>query len=54
MNTLSGHLPDLEKSGEGLTAEDVERLAGKAMADDFYYRNGDEVGSGVSVTLQTE
>ncbi|WP_050980239.1 DUF1353 domain-containing protein [Sinorhizobium sojae] len=54
VNTLSGHLPDLEKSGEGLTAEDVERLAGKAMADDFYYRNGDEVGSGVSVTLQTE
>ncbi|MBB3372578.1 hypothetical protein FHT72_007119 [Rhizobium sp. BK077] len=52
--TLAGNLPELERAGEALMPEQVERLAAKAMADDFYYRNGAEVGADVSVTLHSD
>jgi hypothetical protein len=51
---LAGHLPELERVGEALTPEQVERLAARAMADDFYFRNGAEVGADLSVTLHSD
>ncbi|WP_373414929.1 hypothetical protein [Ensifer aridi] len=52
--TLAGHLPELERAGEALTPEEVERLAAKAMAGDFYFSNGAEVGADISATLHSD
>ena len=47
-------LPKLLAAGNDLKPEDVEALAAQEMAGDFYFRNGDEVGTSLDVTIRTE
>ncbi len=49
-NLLQEAMPVLESSGEDLDAATVEALAAEAMRDDFYFKNGDEVGTTMGVT----
>lgn len=51
---MAAALPTLEASGDALTPEQVEALANTAMATDFYYVNGDEIASGLSVQISVE
>lgn len=53
-NIMADSVPELEKAGDILTPEQVEAMAAKAMSDDFYFMNGDEVGSGLSVKVEVE
>ena len=53
-NAMAMAVPELIAKGNALTAAEVEALATKAMATDFYFKNSDEIGSGVTVTVGTE
>ncbi len=53
-NTMEKTLPELESLGDALTAERVEELANAAMAEDFYFLNEDEVGTGLEVNFNVE
>ena len=50
-NAMAKAVPELIAKGNGLAVADVETLAAKMMASDFYFSNGDEIGAGVSVTV---
>jgi Protein of unknown function (DUF1353) len=50
-NTMAKAVPELIAKGNGLTAVEVEALAAKTMESDFYFRNPDEIGTGVTVTV---
>lgn len=52
--TMVENLAQLEAAGDGLTADQVEAQAAKAMADDFYFENGDSVGTSLGLILQTQ
>lgn len=43
--TMERHVPALEAMGESLEPEDVEAEAVRAMAGDFFFMSGDEVGT---------
>ncbi|RWN27582.1 DUF1353 domain-containing protein [Mesorhizobium sp.] len=45
-------VPELEKQSATLTVEEVERQAAGAMAGDFYFVNGDEVGSELELEVK--
>jgi hypothetical protein len=51
---MEANLPALQAEGDALTPEQVEAIATRAMATDFYYRNGDEIGSGLSVQISVD
>lgn len=53
-NLLREHMPILESKGDDLSADEVEILAAKAMDDDFYFKNADEVGTTMGVTTDFE
>lgn len=53
-NTLREKLPALEKKGDTLTVEEVEAAAQAAMTGDFYFVNGDQVGTTIGVTIDFE
>jgi hypothetical protein len=53
-NTMAEKLPELEALGDTLTPEQVEAASAAAMSDDFYYKNGDDVGGNLSVTVGSE
>ncbi|MGO4405244.1 hypothetical protein AB4Z10_13410 [Bosea sp. RAF48] len=44
-NLMQQGVPTLLAKGNELTRADVEQLAVKLMAEDFYFKNGDEVGT---------
>jgi len=50
-NTMAKAVPELIAKGNGLTAPEVEALAAQMMGSDFYFQNGDEIGTGVTVTV---
>jgi len=50
-NAMATGVPELMAKGNSVAAKDVEALAERMMAADFYFRNGDEIGTGVSVTV---
>ncbi len=51
---LRNNAPLIEALGDTVTPEQIEALAAKAMADDFFFRNGDEVGSSLSISLEVK
>lgn len=51
-NMLESKMPELEALGDNLTPEQVEELAGKNMEADFYFKNGDEVGTTIGLNIQ--
>lgn len=53
-NTMEKTIPELESLGDALTAEKVEEFAKAAMAEDFYFLNEDEVGTGLEVNFNVE
>ncbi len=53
-NAMAQNLPELTAAGDALTPEEVEALAEQAMKDDFYFKNPDEVGTGLSLSLTLE
>jgi Protein of unknown function (DUF1353) len=50
-NTMAKAVPELIAKGNGLTAVEVEALAAKMMDSDFYFKNGDEIGAGVTIKV---
>ncbi|MCX7305889.1 MAG: DUF1353 domain-containing protein [Hyphomicrobiales bacterium] len=53
-NAMQQNLPELSAKGDALTEVEVEALAEKAMGNDFYFKNGDEVGTVFSLTLEAQ
>jgi hypothetical protein len=53
-NTLAANLPELEVKGDTLTPEEVEAMAAEAMADDFYFKHDDTIGTEMSIDLKIE
>ena len=53
-NAMTAAVPELIAKGNELKPADAEALAAKIMNADFYFKNGDEIGSGVSVSVATE
>lgn len=51
-NTLEEKTPELEALGDNLSAETVEKMANESMKGDFYFQNGDEVGTNLGLTVQ--
>lgn len=51
---MAENLPKLTPLGDALTPDQVEALAESAMLDDFFFRNGDEVGSSISIQMSVE
>ncbi len=47
-------VPQLLAAGNALNAAQVEELAKKAMAEDFYFQNGDEIGTSLSIKLEEQ
>lgn len=47
-------VPKLMADGNSLTAEKVEALANAFMKDDFYYKNGSEIGTTISVKIDIQ
>jgi hypothetical protein len=52
--TMSENVPELLKLGNTLTAEQVEALAEQAMRTDFFFKNGPEVGSDLTIKLEVK
>lgn len=52
--TMAQNKAELEAAGDGLTAEQVEAQAARAMAGDFYFANGEEVGTSLSLELMAK
>lgn len=51
-NKMEQNVPKIEALGEAVTAEQVEKIAGDTMTDDFYFMNEDEVGTGLNIIFQ--
>jgi hypothetical protein len=51
-NKMDQNTPKIMALGQAVTAEQVEAIAKDAMADDFYFMNDDEVGTGLNVIFQ--
>jgi hypothetical protein len=45
-DAMNRYTPEIEDLGDSITEEQIENIANEAMADDFYYRNEDEIGTG--------
>lgn len=50
-NLMALEVPELERKGEALEVEDVELKAAKAMAGDFFFSNGDEIGGELGAAM---
>lgn len=53
-NSMSRNLPVLEALGEDVTAMQIEALANQEMEKDFYFKNGNEVGTGIEFSFEVE
>lgn len=53
-NMMEKYVPELEALGPDISAENAEAIAAKAIGDDFYFRNEDEIGTGLSVNFDTQ
>jgi hypothetical protein len=51
-NLMAQNVPALEQAGDTLTAAEVEVLAVRAMGEDFYFKNDNEVGTNLDITVQ--
>jgi len=53
-NAMAATVPELIAKGNSLTPAEVEAQAAKVMANDFYFKNGDEIGSAVTVKIEIQ
>ena len=53
-NTLDSNTQKLEALGDELTSDVVEKLANENMKGDFFFANGDEIGTTLEISTQTE
>jgi hypothetical protein len=49
---MATNTPELEAAGDSLTPEQVEKFAADAMAGDFFFENGDEIGTTLDVKVE--
>jgi hypothetical protein len=52
--TMEDNVPGLQAQGEALTPEMVELAAKKAMADDIFFNNGEEIGTNLDIKVETK
>jgi hypothetical protein len=51
---MNNNVPYLESQGETLTPKEVEDIANQVMADDFYYKNKDEIGGDLQLEIKQQ
>ena len=51
-NIMANNVPELEKDGDNMSPQDVEKKAAEAMNGDFYFSNGDEIGGSLKLQVK--